>query len=86
MLHVYTNGKVSVVFNCNCCLKMKDFSKLRPLQAVKYTVKMVGLVLKKWCKIDTLLLHTTNRKYHMASWDRQTDAWIAVWQGGGHKK
>ena len=21
---------------------------------------------KKWCKIDTLLLHTTNRKYHMA--------------------
>jgi len=29
-----------------------------------YTVKVV--VSKKWCKIDTLLLHTTNRKYYMA--------------------
>ena len=29
-----------------------------------YTVKMV--VSKKQCKIDTLLLHTTNRKYNMA--------------------
>ena len=35
-----------------------------PLQAVTYTLKVV--VSKKWCKIDTLLLHTTNRKYHMA--------------------
>ena len=34
------------------------------LQAVTYTLKVV--VSKKWCKIDTLLLHTTNRKYHMA--------------------
>jgi len=29
-----------------------------------YTVKVV--VLKKWCKIDTLLLYTTNKKYHIA--------------------
>ena len=43
---------------------MKDFSKLGALQAVMYTVKMV--VSKKQCKIDTLLLHTTNRKYNMA--------------------
>jgi len=40
---------------------MKDFSRLGALQAVTYTVKVV--VLKKWRKIDTLLLHTTNRKY-----------------------
>jgi len=43
-----------------------DFSGLRDLQAVTYTVKVVGLVSKKWREIDTLLLHTTNRKYHMA--------------------
>ena len=43
---------------------MKDFSKLGALEAVMYTVKMV--VSKKQCKIDTLLLHTTNRKYNMA--------------------
>jgi len=24
------------------------------------------VVSKKWCKIDTLLLHTTNKKYHMS--------------------
>ena len=30
------------------------------------TVKVV--VSQKWCKIDTLLLHTTNRKYHRAYW------------------
>ena len=29
-----------------------------------YTVKVV--VYQKWCKIDPLLLHTTNRKCHMA--------------------
>jgi len=34
-----------------------------PLQAVTYTVKVV--VSKKWCKIDTLLLNTTSRQYHM---------------------
>jgi len=43
---------------------MTDFSRLGALQAVTYTVKVV--VSKKWREIDTLLLHTTNRKYHMA--------------------
>ena len=41
-----------------------DFSRFGALQAVTYTVKVV--VSKKWRKIDTLLLHTTNRKYRMA--------------------
>ena len=36
------------------CQKMKDCSRL---QAVTYTVKVV--LSQKWCKIDTLLLHTT---------------------------
>jgi len=40
---------------------MKDFSML---QAVTYTVKVV--LSRKWCKIDRLLLQTTNRKCHMA--------------------
>ena len=43
---------------------MKDFSRLGALQAVTYTLKVV--VSKKRCKIDTLVLHTTNRKYNMA--------------------
>jgi len=30
--------------------------------AARFTVKVV--VSQKWCKTDTLLLHTTNRKYH----------------------
>ena len=66
MLYVYMDGKVSSVFNQSCFPKMKDFSRLGDLQAyaVTYTVKVV--VSKKWCKIDTLFLHTTNRKYHMA--------------------
>ena len=34
------------------------------LQTVTYTVKVV--VSQKWRKIDTLLLHTTNSKCHMA--------------------
>ena len=64
MLYVCMDGKVSMVFNRNCFPKMKDFSRLGDLQAVTYTVKVV--VSKKWCKIDTLLLQTTNRKRHMA--------------------
>ena len=64
MLCVYMDGKVSMVFNRNCLPKMKDFSRLGALQAVMYTVKVV--VSKKWHEIDTLLLHTTNRKYHIA--------------------
>jgi len=35
-----------------------------PLKAVTYAVNVV--VSKNWCRIDTLLLHTSNRKYHMA--------------------
>ena len=44
--------------------KMTDFSKLGALQAVIYTLEVV--VSKKWHEIDALLLHTTNRKYHIA--------------------
>jgi len=40
------------------------FSRLGILQAVTYTVKVV--VQNKWREIDTLLLHSTNRKYHIA--------------------
>ena len=61
---VYMNGKVSVVFNRNCFLKINDFSRLyAPYRQSRrpYTVKVV--VSKKWCKTDTLLLHTTNRYY-----------------------
>jgi len=43
---------------------MTDFSRLGALQAVTYILKVV--VSNKWREIDTLLLHTTNRKYHMA--------------------
>ena len=53
-----------MVFNRNCFPKMKDFSMVGALQAVTYTVKVV--VPKKWPEIVTLLLHTTNRKYHIA--------------------
>ena len=57
---VYMDEKVCIVFNRNC------FPRLGTLQAVTYTIKVLVVVLKKWCEIDTLLLHTTNRKYHMA--------------------
>ena len=40
---------------------LTDFSTLGTLQAVTYILKVV--VSKKWREIDTLLLHTTNRKY-----------------------
>jgi len=43
---------------------MTDFSRLGALQAVTYTLKVV--VAKKWRELDTLLLHATNGKYHMA--------------------
>ena len=64
MLCVYVDEKVYVVFNRNCFPKMKDFSRLDALQAATYTVKVV--VSKKWRETDTLLLHTANRKYHVA--------------------
>ena len=60
------DGKVSIVFNRNSFPKMTDFSRLGTQQAVTYTVKVVVVVSKKWCRIDILLLHITNRKYHMA--------------------
>ena len=43
---------------------MTDFSRLGALKVATYSVKVV--VSKKWSEIDTLLLHTTNKKYHMA--------------------
>ena len=58
------DGKVSMTFNRNYFPKLTDFSRLGALQAVTCTMKVV--VSKKWREIDTLLLHTTNRKYHMA--------------------
>ena len=44
--------------------KSERLFRLGDLQAFTYTVKVV--VSKKWHEIDTLLLHTTNKKYHMA--------------------
>ena len=57
----YITQKASVTFNADFLSKMKDFSRL---EAVTYTVKVV--VSQKLCKVDMLLPHTTNRKYHMA--------------------
>ena len=64
-----TAGRTDVQLSARTWNFNDRFFKLSPpspLQAVTYTVKAVGLVSKKWCEIDTLLLHTTNRKYHMA--------------------
>jgi len=55
---------VFVVFNRDSFPQMMDFSRLGPIQAVTYTVKVA--VSRKCCNIDTLLLHITNRKYHIA--------------------
>jgi len=41
----------------------KDFSRS---QTVTYTVTAV--ISQKWCNTDTMLLHTTKRKCHMAYW------------------
>ena len=57
-------GKYLWSFDRNCLPKMIDFSRSGALLAVAYIIKVV--VSKKWREIDTLLLHTTNRKYHMA--------------------
>ena len=59
----HMNGKVSVVLNRNCFLKMKDFKNMPPTS--NHVLRKV-IVSKKWCKINTLLLHTANRKYCMA--------------------
>jgi len=53
-----------MVFNRKCFPQMKVFSGLGSLLPIMYTIKVV--VSKKWCKTDTWLLHTTNRKYHIA--------------------
>jgi len=45
--------------------KWAYFSSLGALQAVTYIVSLLAVV-EKWRKIDTLLLHTTNRRYRMA--------------------
>ena len=64
-LCVYMNGKVSVVINRNCFFrKWKTSQGYARLKAVTYIVNVV--VSKIWCRMDTLLLHTSNRKYYMA--------------------
>jgi len=61
------NEQVCVVFNRNCFAKMKDYSRLRPPKGSHLHRKIVVVGLsKKWCRIDTLLLHITNRKHHMS--------------------
>jgi len=60
------DGKLSMVSNRNCFPKMTDISRLGALQAVTYMYTLKVVVSKKWREIDTLLLHTTNRKYNMA--------------------
>jgi len=44
--------------------KTRPIQGYAPIKAVTYTVSLV--VSKKLCRIHTLLLHTSNRKYHMA--------------------
>jgi len=56
------NRKVSAFFSSQLFFENERlFKATPPIGAVTYTVKVV--VSKKWCKRDTLLLHTTNRKY-----------------------
>ena len=57
----YISRKASVNFNRNCLSKMTNFSML---QSITFTVKVA--VPQQWCKINTLSLHTTNRKCHVA--------------------
>ena len=51
-------GKYLWSFIATAFEKVNEFSRLGAGQAVTYIVKVV--VSKKWCKIDTLLLNTTN--------------------------
>ena len=53
-----------MVFNRNCFPKVKEFSRVGTLQA-SHAHRKSGSV-KKWREIDTLVLQTTNRKYHVA--------------------
>jgi len=59
-------GAIRVVFNRNCFPKIKHFSRLAPAPSTGSHVHRKVAVSKKWCRMDTLLLRTTNRKYHMA--------------------
>jgi len=58
-IHGWDFGKVSVVFNRNCFLKMKDFSRLGDLQACRHVHGIRDSI--KEIVLDTLLLHTCNR-------------------------
>jgi len=55
---------VYMVFS-NVILKLKYFSRSH---ALAYTVKLLIHVSKKCCKIEMLLLQTTERKCSMAYW------------------
>ena len=58
------NRKAYVIVNPKCIRKMKNFSRLGPPRG-SLVHRKTGSIKEK-CKIDTLLLHTTNKKYHMA--------------------
>jgi len=50
-----------MVFYRNCIQKIRLSKVRRPTGSHVHRK-----VSKKWCEIDMLLLHTTNRTYHMA--------------------
>ena len=58
------DGKVSMVFNRSCFVKNERLFKVRRPTGSYVHRKVV--VSKKWREIDTLLLHASNRKYHIA--------------------
>jgi len=61
--HCVFTGRVPVwPLISTVCWKWQTFQGYR--QSATYTVKVV--VCQKWCKMGMLLLHTTNRKCHMA--------------------
>jgi len=63
-IHGWDFWKVSVVFNRNCFPKTKDFSRLGDLLAYRHVHGKSDSI--KEIVLDTLLLHTSNRKHHMA--------------------
>ena len=58
------DGKVSMVFNRSCFVKNERLFKVRHPTGSYVHRKVVAS--KKWWEIDTLLLHASNRKYHIA--------------------
>ena len=52
------------VFSRNCFPKMTLFKVMDPTGSLIHPKS--GSIRQEWHEIDTLLLHTTNRKYHMA--------------------